>query len=510
MLSRALYCRNEGCARLIELAPKMGHWGGLFVAGLVVLAAALPAFSQDDVTTRNATSAMYGAWITGPASNPLSHLNGPAFRTDASTEPYDFHDFAPVTDLDETLPRWIHVQAEERFRFEGYDNNEFKAGSDDSYILNRYRFQTDLRAGSWFRVTAQVQDARPGLENPPIGPPNENRWDLKLAYAQVGDPDRHWLSLRVGRQIVNYNNTILADSEWRNQARSFDAAVLNLQSRRAHLGIFAASAVVPQASGVSPHEEGNNVYGLYGRVENLLPHSSLEPFLLWRVQPSAAIQPSLSKATGKQDEKAYGLRLKGQPRAAFDYSAELIVENGRVGTDPIRAWAATGGVAYQFRNAPRRPRVFAQYDFASGNSNPGDGVHRTFDTMYPTAHDRFGIVDQFGWQNIEAVRAGATAELHRRWTVSAQGLDFWTASALDAVYNTSGSAIAVNAVANGRHLGEEADVYTWYELNRHFNIGAGHGWFGGGSFLSHAVTSHSYEYSYIVLDFKDNGKRPRE
>jgi hypothetical protein len=137
-------------------------------------------------------------------------------------------------------------------------------------------------------------------------------------------------------------------------------------------------------------------------------------------------------------------------------------------------------------------------------------VHRTFDTLYPTAHDRFGILDQFGWQNIQTVRAGATIEPHHRWTLSAQGLDFRAASALDAIYNTSGSAIGANAVARGKHVGEEVDIYSWYELNRHFNIGAGYGWFGGGSFLSHISTSHSYSSSYIVLNFKDNGRRLRE
>ena len=30
---------------------------------------------------------------------------------------------------------------------------------------------------------------------------------------------------------------------------------------------FAASAVVPLDSGISHHQEGNNIYGLYGRME---------------------------------------------------------------------------------------------------------------------------------------------------------------------------------------------------------------------------------------------------
>jgi hypothetical protein len=312
----------------------------------------------------------------------------------------------------------------------------------------------------------------------------------------------------VGRQIINYNNTIIADSEWRNQARSYDAAVLNLNARREHLGIFAASAVAPQPYGVSPHQEGNNIYGAYVRIDDLAPHSDLEPFFLWRVQPKEVVEPAVAKTTGKENEKVEGLRFKAQAHTAFNYSGELIVENGKVGLEPIRAWAAQAGAAYQFLDVASRPRVFTQYDYASGNSNPTlNGTHSTFDTIYPTAHDRFGVTDLFGWQNIESVRAGATVEPHRRLTFTAQGLDFWAADALDSIYNTSGSAIVTNKTDHGRHLGAEVDGYSWYELNQHFNLGGGIGYFGGGQFLTNVTTSHSYTYYYFALNFKDHGKK---
>ncbi|MGO9340697.1 MAG: alginate export family protein, partial [Terracidiphilus sp.] len=305
---------------------------------LFALAVGRPMVAQDDITTENGTSGYHGAFITGPASNPLSFLNGAAFRTTSNPAPYDFHDFAPTSYVDENLPNWIDLQAEERFRYEGYDNSSLKTGVNDSYLLNRFRFQVDLHAAHWLRVTAQVQDARSGFQNPPIGPPNTVRWDLKLAYAEVGDPEKHLFSLRVGRQLINYNNTIIANSEWRNQARSYDAAVLNLNAKREHLGIFAASPVVPQAYGVSPHQEGNNIYGAYGRIDGLVaPHSNLEPFFLWRVQPAEVVEPAVSKTTGKEDEKALGLRLKVQAHTAFDYGGEFIYETGKVGTQSIGA-----------------------------------------------------------------------------------------------------------------------------------------------------------------------------
>ena len=469
----------------------------------------LPLAAQDDITTQNATSAFNGAYITGPAANPLSFLNGLAWRTTGNPAPYDCHDFAPFTELDSKLPKWIDFQGEERFRYEAYDNNSFKAKVDDSYVLNRFRFQVDLRTPSWFQISAQVQDSRAGLQNPPIGPPNTVRWDLKLAYVEVGAPDKHWLSLRVGRQLINYNNTIMANSEWRNQARSYDAAVLNLNAKREHLGIFAASAVVPQAFGVSPHKEGNNIYGAYGRIDDfLVPHSNLEPFFLWRVQPAAVVEAAVGKTTGKEDEKAFGVRFKAQDHMALDYSGEVILETGTVGSQPIRAWAVQGGAAYQFFNISAKPRVFTQYDYATGNSNPAQNrSHTTFDTMYPTTHDRFGSTDLFGWQNIEAVRAGITVEPHRRLTFTAQGLDFWAASALDSIYNISGSAIVNNKTDHGRHVGAEIDGYSWYELNKHFNLGGAIGYFGGGQFLTNVTTSHSFTTYFVALNFKDNGKK---
>ncbi len=475
---------------------------------------ALPMHAQDDLTTNNATSALDGGWITGPASNPLSFLNGPVDRSYGSQLPYDFPDFQPASDLDAHLPKWLKFEAEERFRGEGYANSSFEQGNDDSYLLNRFRFQADLRFGSWFRFVSQVQDARPFFEKPPIGPPNENRWDLKLAYVEFGDPEKHWFSLRVGRQLINYNNTLIADSEWRNQGRSYDAAVTNLQHGRYHLGVFAASAVIPLASGISHHQQGNNIYGLYGRVDNIIPNSSLEPFVLWRVQPDLAIEPALSKKTGKENMKTYGLRLKGRARSSLDYSVEAARQAGKDSTEGVRAWGLSGGAAYEFRSLTADPRIFAQYDYASGNPAPGDGIHRTFDTMYPTAHDRFGVTDLFGWQNIRAARGGATVMplRHRRWTVTGQYLDFWVPSTADAVYNTSGGAIIHGAVpaSIGSHLGQEFDAYSWYELNSHFNIGCGYGRFDAGAFLSYLTTGHVYSYPYFALNFKDHGPRKRE
>jgi hypothetical protein len=476
-------------------------------AALSLVAIGSPALAQDDVTTHNAASAYSGGYVTGPASNPLSFLNGPAYRTYASTAPYDLPDFRPASLLDRQLPNWISFGWEERFRFENYHNGSFKANNEDSYMLLRSRLQMTIRPVYWFRLVSQLQDSRPFSQNPPWGPPNLNAWDLKLAFAEFGDPEKQWYNVRVGRQIINYNNTIIADSEWRNQARSYDAVVTNLHYSRYRVGLFAAAVVVPLAEGISHHQEGNNIYGAYGGIERLVPDSVLEPFFLWRTQQSVAIETTAKTKTGRQDEKAGGLRFKGRALKSLDYTGEFIVEGGSDGPNSIRAWGTSVGAGYRFDPLPLKPRVFWQYDHASGDRNPNDGEHGTFDTMYPTAHDRFGITDQFGWQNIVAERAGLTIEPRHRWTVTGQYLDFWLASVTDALYNTSGGSIVRDATGkSGTHIGQEVDAYTWYELNRHVNVGVGVGRLMGGEFLERTTKGPNYTYPYFAINFKDDGK----
>jgi hypothetical protein len=89
----------------------------------ILTVAIVPAYAQGDVTTRNATSAWGGGYITGPASNPLSFLNGDSYRTLSSESPYLLPDFAPVSLANAQLPRWISFASEERFRFEGYHDS---------------------------------------------------------------------------------------------------------------------------------------------------------------------------------------------------------------------------------------------------------------------------------------------------------------------------------------------------------------------------------------------------
>jgi hypothetical protein len=442
------------------------------------------------------------------SDSSLTPIGGPASSPLIFSDPYGLRDLRPTGKLNDHLPKWLQFGLDERLRFEGFSGGGFKPNNSDAYVLNRLRFGLLFKPVDWFKVVAQVQDARSFFQEPPTGPPNNVRWDLKLAYAQFGDPETHKVTVSAGRQLLDFNNTIAANSEWRNQGRSYDSVVTDIHVDRFRAVVFAASAVNPLLNGISHHQEGNNIYGAYGWIRHVVPKSSVEPFVLWRVAPAVAVEASKFN-TGRLNEKAYGFRIRGKEIANFDYRYELIEERGSAGPNGIQASSTAAGLGYTVASLGWKPRIFAAYDYASGDKNPTDGTRDTFDTMYPTAHDRFGITDQFGWQNIIAGRAGATIVPRRRWSFTAQYLDLWLASATDAAYNTSGGTVLRDSTGkSGRHIGREFDAYTWYEINRQVHIGAGVGHLFPGEFIAKAGKGASYTYPYLVVEMFD-GKRIR-
>ena len=117
----------------------------------------------------------------------------------------------------------------------------------------------------------------------------------------------------------------------------------------------------------------------------------------------------------------------------------------------------------RFRRAHATYRVFGEYNYASGDETPGDGLRGTFDQLYPTAHDKYGLADQVGWKNIHHLRTGLEFRPHAKLALAGGYHSFWLASATDALYNAGGTAIArIPTGAPDRHVGQELDIQATY------------------------------------------------
>jgi len=145
---------------------------------LFAVATGLPLAAQTTSPRKNATSGLGGAYITGPASNPLSFLNGAAWRTTGNPAPYDVHDFAPATYLDAKLPKWIDCRPRSGSGTRRTTIQAFKAKVDDSYLLKS--FPVPGRC-----AYAQLAAGYGAGAGRPCGLPKRGRSDLRTRSAGI-------------------------------------------------------------------------------------------------------------------------------------------------------------------------------------------------------------------------------------------------------------------------------------------------------------------------------------
>jgi len=412
--------------------------------------------------------------------------------------------YSPASEVNRALPKWLIFGGEYRARFEGYAGGAFKPDSTDAYWLSRVRLNLTIQPLSWLKIYAEGQDAR-AIFKQPGQPPYENTWDIRQGFAELGSSDKGLFALRVGRQEINFGDQrLVGSSNWTNTARTFDAIRLisnfALPHAAVRLDLFASAVVNVVNDTWDHHQDGNVFHGAHAEVTKLIPGASVEPYVYWKLQPNLKNEAGL---VARLDEKAFGVRWVGKLPAAFDYQLEMVREVGSLGTDKVRAWAGHWVVGRTFDSARVRPRVWAEFNYATGDANPKDGIRGTFDHLYPTSHDKYGLGDQVGWKNLRDLRGGVETRPHKNLTASLEYNDWHLASAFDALYNTSGTALARSAAGTaGTHIGQELDLVGNWTVSKPFQIGAGVGHIFPGQFLKKTTPGNGYTFPYVMFQYR--------
>lgn len=402
--------------------------------------------------------------------------------------------------MDEVLPSWLRVRAELRGRFEGFNGSGFTSGRDDGYYLNRFRFQAKVQPGAAFSFTAQLQDARVAEKTvQPTGSPFRDSLDLRLAYADIGRATAR-IAGRVGRQeLVFGDQRLVGHANWLNTARTFDGARVTFRSKPFQLDVFGSSVVAIDDTSFNESDfDASRFYGAYGAAGALVPGTVVEPYVLYRTTRN------LRSEIGTIDElrsATIGVRWVGALPAHLDYNTEMAFQAGSLGPDNVRAWAGH----WQLRDtldASRGLRLIGEYHFASGDAVPTDGTRGTFDQLYPTGHDKYGLADQVGWKNIHHLRAGSEVIVRKTLAASGSYHTWWLANAHDALYNAAGAAVArVPGGAASRRVGQELDAQAMLTLSRQLQVGMGVGHIFAGAFLKEATPGASYNTHYVMATY---------
>jgi hypothetical protein len=402
--------------------------------------------------------------------------------------------------MNTVLPSWLRVRAEFRERMERFDNLGFVSSRDDLYWLSRFRFGATVTPSKALSFQVQVQDARVGDKTVgPTGTPFRAPFDLRMAFADMGSA-KGPVTVRAGRQELAFGDQrLVGHVSWLNAARTFDGAKVTLRSTTLQVDAFATSVVRILQDEFDKSGAGNRFAGAYFTAPKLVPQGSLEPYVFYRRDGNLTGEAGV---LGSLHETTMGVRSVGKLPARLDYNIEMALQRGSLSTNDVSAWAGH----WQLRESLASPgaiKLIGEFNYASGDANPADGKRGTFDQLYPTAHDKYGLSDQIGWKNIEDARAGVDFMPVKGFPVSTSYHSYWLANSHDALYNASSAVIAprIAAGAASRFVGQELDAQVTRALFPQLQVAVGYAHLFTGDFLKESTPGASYSFPYVMATY---------
>jgi hypothetical protein len=283
--------------------------------------------------------------------------------------------------------------------------------------------------------------------------------------------------------------------------RTFDAVRFDVHHGGAKVSLFASSVIVGRDGVIDHHIQGNNLYGIYGSLKNVIRRATVEPYILWRLAPANA---GLAETAGRGhlNEVTSGLHVRGSLPAEIDYNVEMDLQTGSLGSNSIRSWAWYWNLGKTFSKFAASPRLFIESNYASGTKDPNGRAWSTFDQIYPSSHDKLDFADQVGRRNIQQIRAGFEETIGKSWGLKQAYVNLWLATTHDALYGSSGAiSIAADAAAISRHIGQEIDLVGEYEVNRGLHAGIGFTRLFTGQFLRTVTQGKDFNYPFVYLTY---------
>lgn len=403
--------------------------------------------------------------------------------------------------LSNEWPKSVKVGIQYRGRTEEQRGSVITNGRDDAYYLNRIRFETTVTLAPWLKAFAQMQDAQTLGYNVPAQPTSlTNTVDLRQGYVDARWPAVNGIGVRAGRQELAFGDQrLIGSSDWGNTARSFDAVRFSVTQPGVQVDAFMSSVVIIAQNAFDRRKAGETFSGTYVSLSRLLPKAVVEPYILARMQDVATGELGV---VGDGATYTFGARVAGALPRRFDYGMEVAAQRGHTAADAVDAWAGHYALGWTIVPSKVKPRLVLEFNNASGDANPKDGRRETFDQLYPTNHNKYGIADQMGWRNMRDAMVGFELFPVKKLKLSADAHRLSLATAADGLYVAGGAQKVLNRKATSRAVGSEIDVYSVYAFSKELSLGAGFSTLVAGDYLSQSTSAGTAWSPYVMWNVK--------
>ncbi|MDQ6983020.1 MAG: alginate export family protein [Mariprofundus sp.] len=393
-----------------------------------------------------------------------------------------------------------------RLRYEwkqGFALGKPGAVDPQDYLLSQLRVHLNIHDSDRWGLFVEGQDSRVHstfLRNTVNDTKAANifadRFDLHQGYLDLGWGDDFGAKLRVGRQKFNLGALrLVASLEWVNTARVWDAVRLSQRLGKGRVvDVFASHLVAVRPRGFNTHAvTGNRMfdsqfYGVYLTDKLSVRDSRIELYYLLRRNTRAGDRVHTT-----------GLRYDYK-KGAWNADGEAMLQTGNYGFLRQRAYAAHIGIG---RTLWPDWHLGIAYNYGSGDSNPLDGKHQTFDNLYPLNHAYYGYMDLFSLQNIHNGEAVLTWKANKQNKLRLAYEGFWLVkSGTDAWYNAGGGAIRRATGSVSSYVGSEIDFTLATAFKPwHISTVLGYSHFFAGSYIQQTGTSRDANFFFLQTKY---------
>jgi hypothetical protein len=397
--------------------------------------------------------------------------------------------------------------------------------NDNDYFLTREKIHLGYSPADWLTLFAEGRhSSESGDERSPS--PDADSMDLHQAFVKLGNGRDFPITAKVGRQELVYGDErLIGVSDWSNVERVFDTAKLRYENDTLWVDAFVGRVVLVRDHYFNEANDYDFFSGLYASTRKLIPVQETQAYFLARnvgQGSPTAIGPGLPPLlTGASPRVIYtlGFRIKSLPGSfgPWDYEAEAAGQFGefqaaagapRLNHEALAAHVAGG---HTWTNAWGTPRVGVEYNYASGDSNPNDSKHETFDNLFPTNHKFYGYMDFVSWQNIHDARLATSLKPLAKLTLTLDYHAFWLVDSHDFFYQVNGvprttGGYGINPGA-GSFVGTELDLIATYAFKPWAGVQAGFGHFFVGDYVKNSLAASggaadaSFLYAQFTLNF---------
>jgi hypothetical protein len=391
-------------------------------------------------------------------------------------EPFDEFKYIPLSDTDRYT--YLSFGADTRERFESNNAANFGTGPNRSqnYIISRNEFDADLRIANQLQAFVQFQaDYAPWKTM--LTPVDVNRLDLEQAFVVLTEPvGDGTLKLRAGRQQFAFDlQRFVSVRDGPNVRQSYDAAWADYENGPWRFITFYSLPV--QVQDVTIFDDYSSVtkqtFGM-ARSEYKFSESL---FIAGYYANFTQANAQFANASGDERRDIFDVHLNGNANH-FDFDLEVMNQTGRIGIEPIEAWAVGSLAGYTFTNVNWSPRVGIQLDAASGDGNTKQ-TFGTFNPLFPNGY-YFTLAGYTGYANLIHIKPSLTVAPTSSLKIAFAAAALWRQTTADAAYTQPDIAVPKTAGRPGAYTGSYGQVRLDWTIDRatsfaveavHFKIG---------------------------------------